>query len=266
MDVVVMFKALVMGLVQGLTEFLPISSTGHLIVVGQALSMTNETAKLFEVFIQLGSILAVVWAYRAKILSLIVSFPSDGRTRRFGLGLAVAFVPAALVGLALHRSIKDYLFGPVTVAGALVIGGIVILLIERRDHSNCVSEADHVDLPTALAVGLAQITALFPGVSRSGATIMGGILAGMTRRAATEFSFFLAIPTMLAATMFDLLTHFSTLSKNDLEMLAIGFVSAFFSALWVVKWLLAFVSGHDFKPFAYYRILFGTILLALHWL
>ncbi|MHB9154606.1 MAG: undecaprenyl-diphosphate phosphatase [Endomicrobiales bacterium] len=261
MDGIVFFKAVVMGVVEGLTEFLPISSTGHLILAGTALSFVGEKAKLFEIFIQLGAILAVVWAYRDKIFSLLAKLPGDKQAQRFGMGIFIAFLPAALVGAGTHKYIKAYLFSPLTVAAALVVGGILILLIERRTHSNRVSEMEDITYTVALAVGIAQVLALFPGISRSGATIMGGLMAGMTRKASTEFSFFLAIPTMLAATMFDLFNGFRGLALSDLQVMAVGFIAAFISALWVVRWLIRFVSHNDFKPFAYYRIIFGGVLL-----
>jgi len=261
MDAIMLFKPVIMGIVEGITEFLPISSTGHLIITGELLSFTGEKAKLFEIFIQLGAILAVLWAYRQKIFSLIAKFPNDRRARSFGINLMVAFLPAAFIGLLLHKIIKQYLFSPPTVAVALVIGGIIILFIERQKPSNKIEEVEDITFKVALSIGIAQVLALFPGVSRSGATIMGGLLAGLSRKASTEFSFFLAIPTMLAATVFELAKNYKMLSFCDFEMLAAGFITAFLSALWVVNWLIKFVSRHDFKPFAYYRILFGGILM-----
>lgn len=261
MDGMGFFKAAVMGVVEGLTEFLPISSTGHLILAGNALSIAGEKAKLFEVFIQLGAILAVVWLYREKIFSMLRKFTADAATRRFGIGVFIAFLPAAFVGLATHNYIKTYLFSPLTVALALVVGGVIILLIERLKHSNRVSEMEDITYTVALAVGIAQILALFPGISRSGATIMGGLVAGMSRKASTEFSFFLAIPTMFAATVFDLTKGMGGLTWPDYQVLAVGFIAAFISALWVVRWLIRFVSSNDFKAFAWYRIGFGGILL-----
>jgi len=259
-------KAAALGVVEGLTEFLPVSSTGHLILTGELLKFTGEQAKLFEVFIQLGAILAVLWLYREKIFSMLFKLPGDRQTQRFGMSLMIAFLPAALVGVVTHHYIKQYLFNPVTVAGALVAGGLAILYIEKRQHTNKVAQIEEIAFTMAFAVGFAQVFALFPGVSRSGATIMGGLLAGLTREAATEFSFFLAIPTMLAATVFDLAKSFTVLAVPDFVILGIGFVTAFISALWVVRWLVKFVSSHDFKPFAYYRIVFGALLLAAYFL
>jgi len=261
MDLIMVLKAVLMGVVEGLTEFLPISSTGHMIVVGNFISFTGETAKLFEVFIQLGAILAVVWIYREKILSLLKRLPSQKDAQGFALKLLVAFTPAAIIGLGTHKLIKKYLFGPVTVSFALVVGGIIILLIENMRHRDEVSDMESLTYTMAFWVGIAQVLALFPGVSRSGATIMGGLVAGMTRKSSTEFSFFLAIPTMFAATLFDLAKSAGSLSSSDFGLLAVGFVSAFISGLWVVRWLIRFVSSNNFKPFAYYRIIFGGLLL-----
>lgn len=262
MDGIGIFGAVILGIVEGLTEFLPVSSTGHLILAGNMLSAHGEKAKLFEVFIQLGAIFAVMWIYRKKIFSSLIKFTSDEKARSLWLSVGVAFIPAAAVGFAVHKLIKQYLFGPVTVAIALVAGGLIILLIEKRKHSNKIGALEDITITAALAVGIAQVFALCPGVSRSGATIMGGLLAGMTRQASTEFSFFLAIPTMIAATMYDLSKSYSLLSSGDAQILLIGFAAAFISALWVVRWLIKFISNHDFKSFAYYRIIFGTALLA----
>jgi undecaprenyl-diphosphatase len=197
MDIILIVKAVVMGVVEGLTEFLPISSTGHLILAGEAMSFTGEAAKLFEVFIQLGAILAVVWVYRQKIVSVFTELPKSKSAQNLVISLFIAFLPAAFVGAGAHSLIKKYLFSPVTVAIALVIGGFIILWIERVKHSNAAQEVDDITYRMALGVGIAQICALFPGVSRAGATIMGGLLAGMTRKASTEFSFFWPFPPCL---------------------------------------------------------------------
>lgn len=259
-------KAVGMGIVEGLTEFIPVSSTGHLIIAGEFLHFTGEAAKLFEVFIQLGAILAVVWVYRKRIFSVTADIPRDPNARRFAMNIVVAFLPAAVVGVAAHKYIKHYLFNPLTVAAALIAGGLIMILIERRRHTDAVGEMDAITFRIALAVGVAQICALFPGVSRSGATIMGGLLAGMNRKTATEFSFFLAIPTMIAATLFDLLKNISALNAHDMGIFAVGFITAFISALWVIRWLIKFVSHHDFRAFAYYRIAFGMFLSWFFWL
>src|SRR3989339_1245503 len=258
-------QAVILGVVEGLTEFLPISSTGHLILAAEMLGAGGEKAKLFEVFIQLGAILAVLWIYRAKIISVIGGLPKEAGARRLALGLVVAFLPAAVVGAAAHGAIKKYLFGTHTVAAALVAGGLVMLYIESRKHRNSIESVDALTLRSAFAVGVAQVFALVPGVSRAGATIMGGLLAGMSRKTATEFSFFLAIPTMLAATTFDLAKGYSALTSGDMKILAVGFIAAFVSALWVVRWLLAFISHNDFKLFAWYRIIFGIFLMLLYY-
>lgn len=258
----ILVKAVILGVVEGLTEFLPISSTGHLILAGEALSFTGEKAKLFEVFIQLGAILAVLWIYRVKLFDIVRQIPRQKQAQDFAVNIVIAFIPAAAIGFLTHKYIKQYLFSPFTVAVALIAGGLAIIWIERMKHSNRAVEVEDITYRMALAVGIAQIFALFPGVSRSGATIMGALLAGMTRKTAAEFSFFLAIPTMLAATMFDLVKSIDILSVSDLAMLGVGFVSAYFSALLVIRWFIRFISSHDFKPFAYYRIVLGFILLA----
>jgi undecaprenyl-diphosphatase len=254
--------AIVMGVVEGLTEFLPISSTGHLILAGQLLSFTGEKAKLFEVFIQLGAILAVVWIYRNKLISVVKNLASpDNSARAFALNILIAFMPAAIIGLLAHDFIKAYLFSPFTVCVALILGGVAIIVIEKCHHSNAVSDIDHVPQKTALIVGLSQILALFPGVSRSGATIMGGLAAGMDRKTAAEFSFFLSIPVMFAATIFDMYKSMHLLSAADTGVFAAGFLSAFVSALIVIYWFIKFISHSNFLVFAYYRIAFGTLLL-----
>ena len=265
MDGIGIIQSVVLGVVEGLTEFLPISSTGHLILAAEMLGAHGEKAKLFEVFIQLGAILAVLWIYRRKIVSVIMQLPAETGARRLALGLVIAFLPAAVVGLVAHNGIKKYLFSPYTVAVALFIGGLVIMWIESRKHSGTIEDVDKLTLRSAFLVGIAQVFALVPGVSRAGATIMGGLLAGMSRKTATEFSFFLAIPTMLAATTFDLAKGYSALTSGDMKILAVGFIAAFISALWVVRWLLAFISHNDFKLFAWYRIIFGIFLMLLYY-
>lgn len=261
MDQWLLLKALILGIVEGLTEFLPVSSTGHLIIAGDLLSYTGERAKTFEIFIQLGSILGVVWYYRDRLGQLAAGL-SKPPARWFVLNLFIAFLPAAVVGLLLHRYIRAYLFSPITVAIALIVGGVAILVIERLPLRARVADLAALTPRDAFKIGLAQTCALFPGVSRSGATIMGGLLSGLTRTAATEFSFFLAMPTMLAATLYDLYRSREFLQPDDLLVFALGFVSAFVSALLVVKLFLAYVARHDFTAFAYYRIGFGLLVLA----
>lgn len=253
------FKAAILGVVEGVTEFLPISSTGHLILAGDMIGFTSETAKTFEVFIQLGAILAVVWFYREKVSSSIKGIGSE-KTNRFLLNLLIAFLPAAFVGFLTHSFIKHYLFKPLTVAAALIGGGIAILVIERVARRTVVMDVDDVSFKQALGIGLAQTLSLFPGVSRAGATIMGAMCFGLERKAATEFSFFLAIPTMFAATSYDLLKNLHNLTAGDLPIFAIGFIVSFFSALVVIKAFLGFVTKHTFDSFAVYRIIFGAVV------
>jgi undecaprenyl-diphosphatase len=261
MDLVLLFKALILGIVEGVTEFLPISSTGHLILAGDLLDFNDEKGKVFTIVIQLGAILAVCWEYRAKITDVVTGIGSDKAANRFVLNLFIAFLPAAILGLLFIKTIKYYLFHPLPVAMALIIGGILILWAERRDHVIDVEQVDDMDWKHALKIGLAQCLALIPGTSRSGATIIGGLLSGLSRKAAAEFSFFLAIPIMFAATFYDVYKHHEILEFNDLGMFAVGFVAAFFSALLAVRGLMRFISNHDFTVFAWYRIAFGIIIL-----
>ena len=258
-----LLEAAILGLVEGVTEFIPVSSTGHLIVVGEWLGQTDERAKTFEIFIQLGAILAIVWLYRARLLQTVASARTVPASRRFFLNLAISFVPAAAVGFLIHDWIKAHLFTTAVVAWALIVGGVIILLIERWAPRTRFEEVSEVPPLTALGVGLAQVLSLVPGTSRSGATIMGGYALGLSRRAATELSFFLAIPIMFAATLYDLAKSAGALSGADLPFFAIGFVVAFVSALVVVKAFLAYVSHHSFAAFAWYRIAFGSALLWL---
>lgn len=254
------FKAAILGIVEGITEFLPISSTGHLILAGDILNFNSDMAKTFEVFIQLGAILAVVWIYREKVSSTISGFGTE-KTKRFLLNLLTAFLPAAFFGLIAHSFIKHYLFNPVTVAIALIVGGIAILVIERVVKKPVILDIDDVSFKHALGIGMAQTLSLFPGVSRAGATIIGAMCIGLERKVATEFSFFLAIPTMFAATSYDLLKNISYLSANDLPIFAVGFLVSFFSALIVIKAFLGFITKHTFDSFAIYRIIFGAVVL-----
>ncbi|MER2603353.1 MAG: undecaprenyl-diphosphate phosphatase [Candidatus Competibacter phosphatis] len=261
MDILLIIKALILGLVEAASEFLPISSTGHLIIVGDFLNFIGSRAETFEIFIQLGAILAVVWIYRTRLFDVATHLGRDPSARRLVLNLIVAFIPAAVFGLLLHKVITHYLFNPVTVAAALVVGGIVILLVERYARADRVQRIDQMSGKDALLVGIAQCLALFPGVSRSGATIMGGMLGGLSRFAATEFSFFLAIPTMFAATFYSLYKEWGHLTMADVPIFAVGFVAAFLGGLVVVRFLLAYVGRHSFVPFAWYRIVFGGLLL-----
>lgn len=253
--------AVILGLVEGVTEFIPVSSTGHLIIVGDWLGFHDERAKTFDVFIQLGAILAVVWTYRPRFLHALRGLGRDPLSTRFALNLALGFLPAALLGFFARDLIKATLFRPEVVAWALVAGGVAMLLIERRAPAVTVPDVDDLPPRTALGIGLAQVLALVPGVSRSGATIMGGYLLGLSRPAAAEFSFFLAVPIMVAATGYDLYRSRGVLTAADAPVFALGFVVAFASALLVLRAFVAFVSRHRFEVFAWYRIAFGAALL-----
>ncbi len=256
-----LLKALLLGIIEGLTEFIPVSSTGHLIVASSLLDFTDERAKVFAIAIQFGAILAVCWAQRHKLGEVARGIFSDPTSQRFVANLLVAFMPAVVIGLLFHRLIKTYLFSPLTVASALVVGGLLILWIESRPLRPRVDDIDKMGWRDALKVGIAQTLAMFPGVSRSGATIMGAMVLGLSREAATRFSFFLAIPTMFAATVYDLYKNWDLLSAADLPLFAIGFVAAFVAALLTVRALLAYVARHSFRPFAWYRIAFGGLVL-----
>jgi undecaprenyl-diphosphatase len=255
-------KALVLGLVEGATEFIPVSSTGHLILAGDWLGFEGEFADTFSIVIQLGAILAVVWLYRVRLWKAVRGLGSERESRQLALNLAAAFVPAALVGVVAHDWIKAALFNPVTVACALVAGGFGILLIERWRGRARIGTVEEMRVRVALGIGLAQVASLIPGVSRSGATIMGALALGLSRSAAAEFSFFLAIPVMFAATLFELATAPQVLSAARLAVLAVGFATSFVSAVFVVRAFLRFVSLHTFTAFAWYRIVFGLVLLA----
>lgn len=258
-------KAIVLGLVEGATEFIPVSSTGHLILAGDWLNFEGDRAKTFEVFIQLGAILAVVWLYRVKVFSVFRNAGRDAAARQLLVNLAIAFVPAALTGYLIYDWMKAHLFNPLTVAWALLVGGIAILLIEWWNPPEAIEDVDRIPARKALGIGVAQVLSLFPGVSRSGATIMGARSLGLSRRAAAEFSFFLAIPVMFVATGYDLFKSRDTLSAADAPVFAVGFIVSFLSAIIVVKAFLGFVSRHSFRPFAWYRIAFGALLLLLYW-
>jgi undecaprenyl-diphosphatase len=257
-------KAVVLGIVEGVTEFIPVSSTGHLIVAGEWLGWTTEQAKTFEVFIQLGAILAIVWIYRARLFGAAGRARTEPASRRFIASLLIAFLPAALVGFLAHGYIKAHLFSIQVVAGALIVGGIAILVIERLRPALRFDDAEAIPLRTALGIGLAQVLSLIPGTSRSGATILGAYCLGLSRRAAAEFSFFLAIPVMLAATIFDLYQSRAFLDRADLPVFAIGFVVSFIAAVVVVRAFIGFVSHRSFVAFAWYRIAFGLLLLAVY--
>lgn len=262
MDYILFFKTIIMGLVEGATEFLPISSTGHLIIAGDLLGfLTKEKRDIFEIIIQLGAILAVCWAFKQRLLDTASTLTKEAKAQHFVRNLLIAFMPAALLGLLFHHAIKQYLFSPLTVAFALIVGGFAILWIERLPLKTPTQNIDDISSKQALQIGFAQALALVPGVSRAGATILGGMLFGLNRTIATEFSFFLAIPIMFAATGYDLLKNWRLLTMDDLTVFVLGFVAAFLSALVAVKFLIRFVQTHNFIAFAWYRIIFGIIVL-----
>jgi undecaprenyl-diphosphatase len=265
MDAALALKAFILGVVEGLTEFLPVSSTGHLIIVGGLLDFHDEKGKVFELVIQTGAMLAVCWEFRARFLGVLTGLVSQAPAQRFVLNLIAAFVPAAVLGLAFGSFIKGHLFHAVPVAIALIVGGVIILWAEGRDRPARIDDVDVMTWKDALKIGFAQAFALFPGVSRSGATIIGGMLFGLSRRAATEFSFFLAVPTLIAAGLYDLYKNRALLSTDDLGLFGIGTVTAFVSAFACIRWLMRYVASHDFRPFAWYRIGFGLFILISSW-
>lgn len=274
MDVILLIKAAIMGIVEGLTEFLPISSTGHLILAGSLLNFVGEKAKVFEIAVQTGAMFAVVWEYRQRLASTIRGIGREPQARRFALNVLIAFIPAVVLGLTFGKYIKAHLFHPVPVAMAFIIGGLIILWVENR-HKRLYGEMDlaggrrarveTVDDMTpldALKVGLLQCLAMIPGTSRSGSTIIGGLVLGLSRKAATEFSFYLGIPTLMGAGAYSVLKQRDALSWADVPMFAVGLVFAFVSALLCIRWLIRYISSHDFKIFAWYRIAFGIVVLA----
>ena len=264
MELTLLIQVVIMGIVEGLTEFLPISSTGHLILAGSLLNFTGEKVKVFEIVIQAGAMLAVCWEYRVRIARVILDFRTDIAARRFVVNLMVAFLPAVVLGLVFGKAIKAYLLKPIPVALAFIVGAFIIIVIEKRHRRMMYSRVDSVDdmsVVDAFKVGLAQCFALIPGTSRSGATIIGAMAFGLSRQAATEFSFFLAIPTLLGATVYSLYKERALLSAADLPMFGLGALSAFISAFLCVRWLLRYISSHDFMIFAWYRIVFGVIVL-----
>jgi undecaprenyl-diphosphatase len=265
LDPILLFKAFIMGVVEGLTEFLPISSTGHLILAGDLLDLRSEKAKVFEIVIQSAALLAVLFEYRARFMEVLKGLTADLSARRFVINIAIAFLPAAVLGLAVGKYVKGYLFRPVPVALAFIIGGVVILWAERRRHTVKIADVDLMRWTDALKIGIAQCFALIPGTSRSGATIIGGLLFGLSRKAATEFSFFLAVPTLTAAGAYELYKARGLLSTDDAGWFAVGAVAAFISAFLCVRWLLRYIMSHDFSGFAWYRIAFGVAVLVTAW-
>ena len=266
MDAVLLAKAAVMGVVEGLTEFLPISSTGHLILAGALLGFTDTKAKVFEIAIQTGAIFAVILVYWQKIRATLVALPTERQAQRFALNVFIGFVPAVVLGLLLGKAIKAHLFTPTVVASTFIIGGFIILWAERRSPAATrIQSVDEMTPLDALKVGLVQCLAMVPGTSRSGATIIGGMLLGLSRKAATDYSFFLAIPTLIGAGVYSLYKERALLSVADVPLFATGLVFSFISAWLCVRWLLRYISSHSFVPFAYYRIVFGLIVLVTAW-
>ena len=266
MDILLLVKAAIMGVVEGLTEFLPISSTGHLILAGALLGFDDAKAKVFDIAIQTGAIFAVILVYWQKIRATLVALPSQRQAQRFALNVLIGFVPAVVLGLLLGKAIKAHLFTPVVVASTFILGGFIILWAERRAPSATrIQEVDDMTALDALKVGLVQCLAMVPGTSRSGATIIGGMLLGLSRKAATDYSFFLAIPTLVGAGAYSLYKERALLEMADLPMFSVGLFFSFISAWLCVRWLLRYISTHSFVPFAWYRIVFGVVVLVTAW-
>ena len=262
MDITLLIKAAIMGVVEGLTEFLPVSSTGHLILTGSLLGFTSETAKVFDIAIQTGAIFAVILVYWQRLRDTAAGLGSDPKSRRFVLNVLIGFLPAVVLGLLFGKAIKAHLFIPTVVASTFILGGFIILWAERRPPTSVrVQTVDDMTPMDALKVGLVQCLAMIPGTSRSGSTIIGGMLLGLSRKAATDFSFFLAIPTLIGAGLYSLYKERALLSLADLPLFAVGLFFSFVSAWLCVRWLLRYIASHDFVPFAYYRIAFGAVVL-----
>jgi undecaprenyl-diphosphatase len=265
-DIVLLLKAAIMGVVEGLTEFLPVSSTGHLILTGSLLGFDDSRAKVFDIAIQTGAILAVVLVYWHRIRVTVAGLPSSQSARRFALNVLVGFLPAMVIGLLAYKTITAHLFTPLVVASAFIVGAFIILWAESRQRTPRVASVDDMTAWDALKVGLVQCLGMIPGTSRSGATIIGGMLLGLSRQAATEFSFFLAIPTLVGASVYSLYKERALLSLADLPLFAVGFGFAFISAWLCVRWLLRYIASHSFAPFAWYRIAFGAVVLLTWWM
>ncbi len=266
MDIVLLLKATIMGIVEGLTEFLPISSTGHLILTGALLGFDDDKAKVFDIAIQTGAILAVIIVYWAKIRATIVNLPNSRRAQRFAANVFIGFLPAGVIGFTVYKAIKAHLFNPPVVAGAFIVGGFIILWVEKMAKPVArIHDIDDMSGLDALKVGLVQCLGMIPGTSRSGATIIGGMLLGLSRKVAAEFSFFLAIPTLVGAGVYSLYKERALLSMADLPLFGVGFVVSFIAAWLCIRWLLKFIATHDFVGFAYYRIAFGLVVLATAW-
>lgn len=262
MDLWTAAQALILGVVEGLTEFLPISSTGHQIIVADLLNFGGERAMAFNIIIQLGAILAVVWEFRRKILDVVIGLPTQPQARRFTANLIIAVLPAVVLGVIFADVIHEYLFNPITVAAALVVGGVIMLWAERRQHVIRAETVDDMTWKDAVKIGFAQCLAMIPGTSRSGSTIIGGLLFGLSRKAATEFSFFLAMPTMVGAAVYSGYKYRHLFQPDDLPVFAIGFITSFIFAMIAVRALLKFISNHSYAAFAWYRIAFGLLILA----
>jgi len=269
LDIALLIKAAIMGIVEGLTEFLPISSTGHLILAGALLGFDDDKAKVFDIAIQTGAIFAVILVYWQKIRATVVALPTEKQAQQFVLNVLVAFVPAVVLGLLFGKAIKAHLFTPVVVASTFIIGGFIILWAEKRQQNNPaaarIQEVEAMTVMDAVKVGLVQCLAMIPGTSRSGATIIGGMLLGLSRKAATDFSFFLAMPTLIGAGVYSLYKERALLSMADLPLFGVGLVFSFLSAWLCVRWLLRYISSNSFVPFAWYRIAFGIVVLATAW-
>ena len=266
MDIILLLKAAILGIVEGFTEFLPISSTGHLIVAGSLLNFNDERGKLFLIVIQSAAIAAVMWEYRAKILNIISGLQNkQAAAQHFVFNVFIAFLPLAILGMLFGKHIKAALFNPITVAVTSIVGALFILWAEKRRHVVSVETADDLNWKDALKVGFAQALALIPGTSRSGATIIGGLFFGLSRKAATEFTFFLAMPTLIGATIYELYKERALLNSADLDMWLVGFIASFVSAFLCVRWLLRYISTHDFTIFAWYRIAFGLLVLGTYY-
>lgn len=255
-------QAIILGIVEGLTEFLPISSTGHQIIVADLINFGGERAMAFNIIIQLGAILAVVWEFRRKIFDVVVGLPRERTAQRFTVNLLIAFMPAVVLGVLFADLIHEYLFNPITVAAALVVGGVIMLWAERREHRIEVDHVDEMNWSHALKIGFVQCIAMIPGTSRSGSTIIGGLLFGLSRKAATEFSFFLAMPTMVGAAVYSGYKYRDLFQPSDFMVFAVGFVVSFIFAMIAVRGLLKFIANHSYAVFAWYRIVFGLIILA----
>jgi len=265
MDLLIFIKAVILGIVEGLTEFLPVSSTGHLIVAGDLLHFEGPEAETFYISIQAGAIFAVCWHYRQRLIDICKGLFSEPIQQRLAVNTVLAFLPAAFIGVMVAGYIKAFLFNAIAVATALVVGGFIILWVEKlqstKSYEPRVKTMDDMTWKDALKVGFLQCLAMIPGTSRSGATIIGGLVIGLSRQAATEFSFFLAIPTIFGATVYDLYKSRDILTMDSLPVIAVGFIVSFFSALVVVRWLLQYVAKHDFTAFGWYRIFFGGVIL-----